>query len=148
MTTGALLAGRVAQGGVLRGIMLCLVGVAVVLGVFGFAIRHPVSAVAIVFLLGLVPSVLVPMLQTRLMDVAGEAQALAASLNHATLNIANALGAWLGSLVLAAGYGYAWPSRVGVLLALAGLVVAGVSAVVGRRQVSCGPGDDPETDSG
>ena len=68
-------------------------------------------ALVAVFLLGLLPSVMVPMLQTRLMDVAHEGQALAAALNHSTLNIANALGAWLGSVVLSAGLGYEWPSR-------------------------------------
>jgi DHA1 family inner membrane transport protein len=133
MTAGALLAGRVAQRGVMRGIVLSLAAVAVVLGAFGFAVRQPVTAVLIVFLLGLVPSILVPMLQTRLMDVAREGQSLAAALNHSTLNIANALGAWLGSLVLSAGYGYEWPSRIGAVLAVAGMLVAGVSVAVGRR---------------
>ncbi len=39
---------------------------------------------------------LAAVLQTRLMDVAGEAQTLAAASNHAAFNIANALGPWLG----------------------------------------------------
>ena len=77
-----------------------------------------------------------PALQTRLMDVAHEGQSLAASLNHSTLNIANALGAWLGSVVLAAGYGYEWPSRLGAGLAVAGLMLALVSGLVERRSVS------------
>ncbi len=74
------------------------------------------------------------MLQTRLMDVAHEGQALAAALNHSTLNIANALGAWLGSVVLAAGLGYEWPSRVGGILAVLGLGVAAWSAALERRR--------------
>ena len=53
-----------------------------------------------------VGSVLVVNLQMRLMQVAGNAQTLGAALNHASLNIANALGAWLGGLVVAAGLGY------------------------------------------
>ena len=61
------------------------------------------------------------------MDVAEEGQSLAGALNHSTLNIANAAGAWLGGLVLAAGYGYEWPARVGVVLAAAGLVVCAIS---------------------
>ena len=67
------------------------------------------------------------------MDVAREGQSLAAALNHATLNIANALGAWLGGLVLAAGYSYAWPSRVSVVLPLAGMAVFAVGLAVERR---------------
>jgi DHA1 family inner membrane transport protein len=134
MTTGAVLSGRVAAYGLMRGIFLCLAAIAVILALFGYAAHNKVTAVLAVFLLGLVPTILVPMLQTRLMDVAHEGQSLAAALNHSTLNMANALGAWLGSVVLAAGYGYEWPSRVGVVLALAGLGIAAISVLVGRRQ--------------
>ena len=134
MTTGACLSGRLAAYGLMRGIFLSLAAIAVILSMFGYAAHNKVTAVLAVFLLGLVPTILVPMLQTRLMDVAHEGQSLAAALNHSTLNMANALGAWLGSIVLAAGHGYEWPSRVGVVLALAGMGIAAVSVLVGRRQ--------------
>lgn len=48
--------------------------------------------------------------------------------------MANALGAYLGSVVLQAGFGYEWPSRVGALLALAGVGIAAISVLVGRRE--------------
>ncbi|MDQ1730799.1 MAG: transporter, family, inner rane transport protein, partial [Pseudonocardiales bacterium] len=67
------------------------------------------------------------MLQTRLMDVARDGQSLAAALNHSTLNLANALGAWLGGVVLDAGLGYEWPSRIGSFLAVAALLLALIS---------------------
>jgi MFS transporter, DHA1 family, inner membrane transport protein len=67
--------------------------------------------------------VLVVNLQLRLMDVAGDAQTLGAALNHASLNVANALGAWLGGLVIAAGAGYRAPALVGVGLSVAGVLV-------------------------
>jgi len=118
----------------MRGIFFALAAIAVILMLFGFAAHNKVTAVLAVFLLGLVPTILVPMLQTRLMDVAHEGQSLAAALNHSTLNMANALGAWLGSIVLDAGYGYEWPSRVGAALAVAGLGITAVSMLVGRRQ--------------
>ena len=66
----------------------------------------------------------VPALQTRLMDVAADAQSLAAALNHSALDIANALGGWLGGLVIADGLGYASTAWVGVGLAGGGLAVA------------------------
>jgi len=69
----------------------------------------------------------------RLMETAGEAQMLGAALNHSALNLANALGAWLGGLVIAAGLGYRAPSVVGAGLAAAGLVPLAVSAVLRRR---------------
>jgi MFS transporter, DHA1 family, inner membrane transport protein len=62
-------------------------------------------------------------LQTRLMDVAGDAQALAAALNHAAFNTANALGPWLGGLSIAAGYGWTSTGYVGCALAFGGLLI-------------------------
>jgi DHA1 family inner membrane transport protein len=47
--------------------------------------------------------------------------------------MANALGAWLGGLVIAAGLGYTAPALVGAGLSLAGLLVLVVSAAVHRR---------------
>src|SRR3954462_6995645 len=58
---------------------------------------------------------------------------LGAALNHSALNLANALGAWLGGLVIAAGFGLRAPSVVGAGLAAAGLVPLAVSAVLQRR---------------
>jgi DHA1 family inner membrane transport protein len=79
-------------------------------------------------------SVMVVCLQLRLMEVAGDAQMLGAALNHSALNVANALGAWLGGLVIAAGEGYTAPSLVGAGLSVLGLAALGASAVVGRRE--------------
>ena len=85
------------------------------------------------FLIGAAGSAIGPALQTRLMDVAHDAQTLAAALNHSALNIANATGAWVGGIVIAAGYGYTAPAAAGALLAVAGLVVLTVSVVLQRR---------------
>jgi len=134
MVSGMLVSGRVAHLGIMRGIVISLSLIAVMLAVFGLVVHIQPLAVVMVFVLGFLPSILVPMLQTRLMDVAHEGQSLAAALNHSTLNIANALGAWLGSIVLAAGYGYEWPSRLGALLAALGVGVALVSVVLQRRR--------------
>jgi DHA1 family inner membrane transport protein len=62
-----------------------------------------------------------PALQIRLMDVAGDAQTLAAALKHSAFNAANALGAWLGGLAIAAGLGWTSTAWVGALLGLGGL---------------------------
>ncbi|MFD1331162.1 MFS transporter [Methylopila musalis] len=77
-----------------------------------------------------------PALQTRLMDVAADAQTLAAALNHSAFNLANALGAWLGGLVLLLGYGWTAPAWVGVALALGGVVVALASFALERRDAA------------
>jgi DHA1 family inner membrane transport protein len=87
-----------------------------------------------VFFVSVAASVMAILLQLRLMETAGEAQMLGAALNHSALNMANALGAWFGGLVIAAGLGYRAPSVVGAGLAAAGLVPLAVSAVLRRRE--------------
>ena len=72
-------------------------------------------------------------LQTRLMDVAADGQTLAASLNHAAFNMANALGALLGGMAIAGGYGWASTGVVGAGLAIGGLGLFVVSLLLERR---------------
>ena len=62
-------------------------------------------------------------LQTRLMDVAGEAQVLAAALNHSAFNTANALGPFLGGVAIREGWGWTSTGPVGAALALLGFVI-------------------------
>ncbi|GAA1595569.1 MFS transporter [Kribbella hippodromi] len=133
MTVGTVVGGRLADRSLMGSMYGGLIAVAVVLGTFGWLAQTRPGALVAVFAMGCSASILVPALQTRLMDVAHEGQSLAASLNHSTLNIANALGAWLGSVVLAAGYGYEWPSRLGAALAAAGLILALISGLMERR---------------
>lgn len=80
-------------------------------------------------------SLLVIGLQLRLMDVAGGAVTLGAAMNHASLNIGNALGAWAGGVVITAGLGYRAPALVGVGLAAAGVVIVVLSILAQRRGI-------------
>lgn len=79
--------------------------------------------------------VLGPALQIRLMDVADDAQTLAAALNHSAFNFANALGAMLGGGAIAAGWGWSSLGWVGASLAVGGLLVFGVSYALQRNAV-------------
>jgi DHA1 family inner membrane transport protein len=79
-----------------------------------------------------------PALQIRLMDVAADAQTLAAAMNHSAFNLANALGAWLGGVVITAGYGWTFTAWVGAILAVAGLAVFGVSAWLAASRSGAG----------
>lgn len=64
-----------------------------------------------------------PILQSHLMDVAGEAQTLAAASHHAAFNTANALGPWLGGMAITAGFGWTSTGYVGAATAAVGLVI-------------------------
>jgi MFS transporter, DHA1 family, inner membrane transport protein len=86
------------------------------------------------FLVGLSAAAVSPIIQTRLMDVAGRSQTLAAALNHAALNLGNASGAYLGGLVIAAGAGFLAPAWVGLALAVGGVLLALASVTLQRRQ--------------
>ena len=85
-------------------------------------------------LIGTMGSMLVPSLQTRLMDVAGEAQTLAAALNHSALNMANAAGAAVGGAVIGAGYGYSAPALAGAIMAACGALLWIPAFFLRRRQ--------------
>jgi DHA1 family inner membrane transport protein len=131
---GTGLGGRLADLALFRS----LVGTLVVLGVLlaAVALTSPWAPALFtgVFLVSVAASSLAVCLQMRLMETAGEAQMLGAALNHSALNLANALGAWFGGLVIAGGLGYRAPSVVGAGLAVAGLVPLAVSAVLRRNQ--------------
>lgn len=77
-----------------------------------------------------------PAVQTRLMDVAADGQTMAAASMHSAFNVANAIGAWLGGLVIAWGYGYAATGYVGAVLSFLGLLVFCVSVWLERRNPS------------
>ncbi|WP_313306071.1 MFS transporter [Stutzerimonas balearica] len=93
-----------------------------VLLAFPFAAQSPWTVFPAVFAVGSMIS-LSPALQTHLMDVAAEAQTLAAASNHAAFNIANALGPWLGGLAISAGFGWTATGYVGAATAVGGLLV-------------------------
>jgi DHA1 family inner membrane transport protein len=122
MVAGNLLAGRLMDWAPKRTMVGACLGMATLFGTFAVTSSSPVLAPITVFFLGM--SLMLPTgLQMRLMSVAGDAQTLAAALNHSSFNMANALGAWLGGIVLAAGLGLTAPMLVAVGLSLGGLTI-------------------------
>jgi len=99
-----------------------LVWFALTLAAYSFAVGNLWTIMLSVFAIGL-GGALGPILQTRLMDVAGKAQTLAAALNHSAFNVANALGPFLGGIAISHGYGLASTGLVGCALALSGLAI-------------------------
>jgi MFS transporter, DHA1 family, inner membrane transport protein len=133
MVMGTWLAGVLADWSIFRSLLGSALGMGLVLLLFAVVAPLGWWALPVAFLIPVLGSVLVVNLQLRLMDVAGEAQTLGAAMNHASLNVANALGAWLGGAVIAAGLGYRAPAVMGAALSLAGLLVLTGSALLHRR---------------
>lgn len=133
MVAGNLIGGRLADISVVRALYLALGSLAVLLAAFSLGSHSPWTALPLLFGVGVAGSAVGPALQTRLMDVAHDAQALAAALNHSALNVGNATGAWVGGLVIAAGFGYTAPAAAGAALAVGGLLVFTVSVALQQR---------------
>ncbi|HEX8496618.1 MAG TPA: MFS transporter [Actinomycetales bacterium] len=134
MTVGNEVGGRLADWSVVRTLFIGPGSVTVVLFAFSLMVETVAGALIGVFLIAATGSSSIPALQTRLMDVAGDAQSLAAAGNHAALNLGNAFGAFLGGLVISAGFGYTAPALVGGVLALGGVAILLVSTVLERRE--------------
>ena len=141
---GNVVGGRIADRSVMGSIYAVLGGTVVILAVYAWAVQYKVGAVILVFLVGAIGSALTPALQTRLLDVSPGAASLASSLNHAALNMANALGAMAGGLVIAWGWGFRSPAVVGAVLALLGLGIALLSGALDRRRAAPGRAADPD----
>ena len=131
---GNIVGGRIADRSVMGSIYAVLAGTVVILAVYAWGVQYKAGAIILVFLVGAIGSALTPALQTRLLDVSPGAASLASSLNHAALNMANALGAMAGGLVIAWGWGFRSPAIVGAVLALLGLGVALLSGALDRRR--------------
>lgn len=135
MTLGNTAGARMADRALMPTIGGMLALNAVMLSMLPFTAQSVFGACASVFFVGFSGAIAAG-LQTRLMDVARDGQALAATLMHAAFNIANALGAFLGGLAIAASYGWSSTGPVGGLLAVLGLAIFGVSLWMDKRDAS------------
>ncbi len=122
MAVGNILGGRFADRsspllvtGLLLFIMMgCLLTVALVS-------EHQIMALVMTFITGAIAFAVVPAMQMLMIDAAKGAEMLASSMVQASSNMGNTLGAYLGGLPIAAGFGYTSPEYVGIILAFIGL---------------------------
>lgn len=119
---GNIVGGKLYDRMQLKGVGWLLVWCIAILLLFPLAAQSLWSILLICVAVGTMVS-LSPALQTRLMDVAADAQTLAAASNHAAFNVANALGPWLGGIAIGAGLGWTATGYVGAAAAAVGLVV-------------------------
>ncbi|MEV1018812.1 MFS transporter [Streptomyces sp. NPDC050264] len=137
-TIGNLLGGRLADHS-LRGTLFGgLTSLVAVLALFPLLMRAEWSAALAVLLLGMAAFTTGSPLQLMVMEKASAAPSLASSANQAAFNLANAGGAWIGGLALAAGLGVTSPALTGAVLAVLGLAVAALAYAVDRRRGTTG----------
>lgn len=134
MTIGNLAGGWLADRGPVRSMYVFFAIFVVGLVELILTAHWPVGLFLGVFVVGLATSGLAPSIQTRLMDVAGDSQTLGAAANHSALNIGNSIGATLGGVAIAAGFGYVAPVWVGLLLCVPGILLLTASVILQRKR--------------
>ncbi|MFD0421677.1 MFS transporter [Streptomyces parvus] len=132
MTLGALAAGPLTDRALRPTLYGSLGALAVVLVAFPFTVHVQGAALVMVVLLGAVGFMTTTPLQMLVMNKAKDAPTLASASNHSAFNLANAGGAWLGGVAIAAGWGWTSPAFVGAVLAVAGLAIAATAGFLDR----------------
>jgi DHA1 family inner membrane transport protein len=134
LAAGNLLGGRLADRAPMPAVLGTLLALALVLGSMDLWIHLSGPAMAFLVVLGIAAFATVAPLQVRVLDqAAGAGQNLASSLNIAAFNLGNALGAWVGGLVIDHGPGLRALGAAGAVLTLAGLGLALWSRALERR---------------
>jgi DHA1 family inner membrane transport protein len=137
MIVGNLVGGRLADRALARALLGTLATLAIVLLAMTFALRSHVLAIVSVGVLGAAAFATVSPLQMRVLQKAdGAGQSLASSFNIAAFNLGNALGAWLGSVVIAHGPGLGALPAIASLLPLAALAIAATGLALDRGTVT------------
>ena len=126
MVFGNWVAGRLVDRSLKRSLLGASLALAAALLLVWLLLPSGYAVLVPMFLVTTVGSVLALGMMVRLIDASQHAETLGAALSHGALNIGNALGAWLGGLTIAAGYGFRSPLLVGAVLSVAGFVVLSV----------------------
>jgi DHA1 family inner membrane transport protein len=132
MTLGALVAGPLTDRALRPTLYGGLATLAVAMLVFHAVVDIKWAAMGMVVVLGGVGFMTTTPLQMLIMQNARHAPTLASAGNQSAFNLANAGGAWLGGVAIAAGWGWTSPMLVGVVLALVGLGIAVLAGVLDR----------------
>ena len=132
---GNVIGGRLADHGALRAIFILFGVFSASLTVLALSSVTLAGLLIGLFITGASAAAISPAIQTRLMDVAGDSQTMAAAVNHSALNMGNSLGAALGGAVIAAGWGFVAPTWLGLALCVPGALFALAGWAVTRERV-------------
>lgn len=124
MAIGNPLGGKLADRSLSSALVGTLAALALVLVVFGFAMHARWTMALATGLLGMAMFATVAPLQMWILRRASAAPSLASSLNIGAFNLANALGAWLGSEAVAHGAGLSALPWIAALVTAVGIALA------------------------
>ncbi len=136
-TVGTLAGGRLGDRFGSSFVVVGLLLTTLTLTAFALLARTPAAAVVLLVLFGAVSFAMGPVVQNGVIEAARvRGGSLVSAANQAAFNVANAIGAALGALVLSLGLGYTAPIWVGAGLALAGCGLALVVRRGDRREAA------------
>lgn len=133
MTIGNLVGGQLADRSPSRGIVLGYGSALLVMAALAVGGASPWLLFPALLGVGAAMMAAIPTIQVRLTGFAPEAPSLMGAMNLASLNAANALGAWAGGLTIGAGFGVLSAVWAGFGLTLAGLILFGLTLLIQRR---------------
>jgi len=144
---GNVLGGKLADRSLDASLLVFLGALTLVLVFFALTAANPIATVVSLVLMGGFGFGVVPGLQMRVMRYANGATTLASGANIAAFNLGNALGAWAGGSLIAAGLGYTAPIWAGAGAALVAFIVMALASGAVRRRAavsvpSSASGDD------
>ncbi|TGE27677.1 MFS transporter [Hymenobacter metallicola] len=121
MVVGNVVGGKLADRlNPLNASLVLLLTMAATLLIIYFVAESRALSILMTFIAGGCSLAVAAPIQIMMINASKGAETLGASVTQAAFNIGNALGAFLGGLPIAAGWGYTSPALVGVGLALAG----------------------------
>ncbi|QFY64090.1 MFS transporter (plasmid) [Rhizobium grahamii] len=133
MTAGNIYGGKLADLYPARGIVIGFGSALVILAALAAGGGHSWVFFPAMFGVGAAMMAAIPTIQVRLTKLAPEAPSLMGAMNLASLNVANAVGAWAGSVTIAAGYGLLSAAWAGFAVTSAGLVIFGLTLLLRSR---------------
>ncbi|MFJ9537650.1 MFS transporter [Streptomyces sp. NPDC101225] len=133
MFLGNLVGGRFADRALMPMLFTALGALSLALLLFTATAHDKVFAALTLTLIGALGFATVPPLQKWVLDQAAAAPTLASAANIGAFNLGNALAAWLGGVVIAAGLGYTSPNWIGALLSGTALLLSLLAASLDRR---------------
>lgn len=131
---GNYLGGKYADKALMPMLYITLGAQAIVLFAFNYAVHSQIMSIICIFLMAAFGFSTVSPIQKLVMDKAKAAGAstLASAVNIGVFNLGNAVGAWFGGLVIAAGFGLQSPNWAGGLLSAGALALAIISGITDK----------------
>lgn len=134
LVAGNLLGGRLADRNLVGSVLGSMAVLALVLGLMTFSFQSQIAAVIFTGLLGVAGFATVAPLQLWVLSKAeGVGQSLASSFNIGAFNLGNAIGAWMGGMVIEQGPGLAFVPITAALFPLLAIVPALIAVRASRN---------------